>query len=224
MLHCAKKNGDVGQWLARRHFLPDLSCSRTASSITCVTRNRREIIVFKHASQGLTLECGAGGTFSSRRLNPGSFPASRSGRRTAGSTLTESASDRLQLHQARPSVDDARRLLWIVPQNFLLLRRGTTGPQSCDSQPLGGGARWGNLIRAGVRDLLGPPNRLHVDIPGALGAGIPCDPLTGTVRLLLSSSQRCGVGAKRPSVSRGRSLDIIPSGRAPCQARFPCHE
>ena len=125
--------------------------------------NRGEIIVFNTPPKA-ALECGAGGTFVKRLIGlPGEHVREKNGWfYINGKRLDDSS-------YIKPGRRDDRDGFWIVPKNSYFFV-GDNRTQSCDSR------RWGSVPRG---NLIGPlfaiywpPNRLHVDTPGPLGAGI----------------------------------------------------
>ena len=125
--------------------------------------NRGEIVVFNTPPKA-ELECGAGGTFVKRLIGlPGERIREKDGWfYIDGKRLNDSS-------YIKPGRRDDRSGFWIVPKNSYFFV-GDNRTQSCDSR------RWGSVPRG---DLIGPvfaiywpPNRIHVDTPGPLGAGI----------------------------------------------------
>jgi signal peptidase I len=125
--------------------------------------HRGEIVVFNTPPKA-ALECGAGGTFVKRLIGlPGEKVQEKSGRfYINGKRLDDSS----YIDAARR---DDRTGVWFVPKNSYFFV-GDNRTQSCDSRRWGSVPR-GNLIGP-VFAIYWPPNRLHVDTPGPLGAGI----------------------------------------------------
>ena len=125
--------------------------------------HRGEIVVFNTPPKA-ALECGAGGTFVKRLIGlPGEKVQEKSGRfYINGKRLDDSS-------YIDPGRRDDRTGVWFVPKNSYFFV-GDNRTQSCDSRRWGSVPR-GNLIGP-VFAIYWPPNRIHVDTPGPLGAGI----------------------------------------------------
>jgi len=158
-LHCAK-NGDVASG-CEAHFSDRVLANRFIYHLR--DPNRGEIIVFNTPPKA-ALECGAGGTFVKRLIGlPGEQVREKNGWfYINGKRLDDSS-------YIKSGRRDDRDGFWIVPKNSYFFV-GDNRTQSCDSRRWGSVPR-GNLIGP-VFAIYWPPNRLHVDTPGALGAGI----------------------------------------------------
>lgn len=146
--------------------------------------HRGEIVVFNTPPRA-AIECGAGGTFVKRLIGlPGETVRERNGWfYINGKRLNDSS-------YITPARRDDRSGKWIVPKNSYFFA-GDNRTQSCDSR------RWGSVPRG---NLIGPvfatywpPNRIHVETPGAVGGTILAV-LGGIVILLV------GLGIRRRRV------------------------
>ena len=158
-LHCARSAGVASGCEA--HFSDRVLANRFIYHLR--DPNRGEIVVFNTPPKA-ELECGAGGTFVKRLIGlPGERIREKDGWfYIDGKRLNDSS-------YIKPGRRDDRSGFWIVPKNSYFFV-GDNRTQSCDSR------RWGSVPRG---DLIGPvfaiywpPNRIHVDTPGPLGAGI----------------------------------------------------
>jgi signal peptidase I len=125
--------------------------------------HRGEIVVFNTPPKA-ELECGAGGTFVKRLIGlPGEKISEKDGWfYINGKRLNDTS-------YIKPGRRDDRSGFWIVAKNSYFFV-GDNRTQSCDSR------RWGSVPRESligpVFAIYWPPNRIHVDTPGPLGAGI----------------------------------------------------
>ena len=176
-LHCARgsevgNNGCEARWSDRvlaNRFIYHLR-----------DPHRGEIVVFNTPPKA-KIQCGAGGTFVKRLVGlPGETVSEREGAFFIdGKRLDDSG-------YIKPVRRDDRSGSWNVPKNSYFFV-GDNRTQSCDSR------RWGSVPRG---NLIGPvfatywpPNRIHVDTPGALGAAILAV-LGGIVILLVGLTVR----------------------------------
>ena len=125
--------------------------------------NRGEIVVFNTPAKA-ALECGAGGTFVKRLIGlPGERIREKDGWfYINGKRLDDSS-------YIKPGRRDDRSGFWIVGKDSYFFV-GDNRTQSCDSRRWGSVPR-GNLIGP-VFAIYWPPNRIHVDTPGPIGAVI----------------------------------------------------
>ena len=158
-LHCARSAGVSSGCEA--HFSDRVLANRFIYHLR--DPHRGEIVVFNTPPKA-QLECGAGGTFVKRLIGlPGEKIREKAGWfYINGKRLDDSS-------YIKPGRRDDRSGYWIVPKNSYFFA-GDNRTQSCDSRRWGSVPR-GNLIGP-VFAIYWPPNRLHVDTPGPLGAGI----------------------------------------------------
>ena len=158
-LHCSRAAGPASGCEA--HFSDRVLANRFIYHLR--DPNRGEIVVFNTPPKA-QLECGAGGTFVKRLIGlPGEKIREKSGWfYINGKRLDDSS-------YIKAGRRDDRSGYWIVPKNSYFFV-GDNRTQSCDSRRWGPVPR-GNLIGP-VFAIYWPPNRLHVDTPGLLGAGI----------------------------------------------------
>jgi signal peptidase I len=158
-LHCARAAG-VGSGCEAR-FSDRVLANRFIYHLR--DPHRGEIVVFNTPPKA-ELECGAGGTFVKRLIGlPGEKVKEKDGWfYINGKRLDDSS-------YIKPDRRDDRSGFWIVPKNSYFFA-GDNRTQSCDSRRWGSVPR-GNLIGP-VFAIYWPPNRIHVDTPGPLGAGI----------------------------------------------------
>ncbi len=179
-LHCARSAGVASGCEA--HFSDRVLANRFIYHLRDPERN--EIVVFNTPPKA-ELECGAGGTFVKRLIGlPGEKVREKSGWfYINGKRLDDSR----YIKQGRR---DDRSGFWIVPKNSYFFV-GDNRTQSCDSR------RWdsvprGNLIGP-VFAIYWPPNRIHVDTPGPIGAAVLA--VIGGIIILL-----IGLGIRRRRV------------------------
>jgi len=158
-LHCARSAGPASGCEA--HFSDRVLANRFIYHLR--DPHRGEIVVFKTPPKA-ALECGAGGTFVKRLIGlPGEHIREKDGSfYINGKKLDDSS-------YIKPGRRDDRSGFWNVPDNSYFFV-GDNRTQSCDSRRWGSVPR-GNLIGP-VFAIYWPPNRIHVDTPGPLGAGI----------------------------------------------------
>jgi signal peptidase I len=155
-LHCARPSSGC-----EAHFSDRVLANRFIYHLR--DPHRGEIVVFNTPPKA-ALECGAGGTFVKRLIGlPGENVREKNGWfYINGKRLDDSG----YIHAGRR---DDRSGFWIVPKNSYFFV-GDNRTQSCDSRRWGSVPR-GNLIGP-VFAIYWPPNRIHVDTPGPLGASI----------------------------------------------------
>jgi signal peptidase I len=158
-LHCARSAGTSSGCEA--HFSDRVLANRFIYHLR--DPHRGEIVVFNTPPKA-ALECGAGGTFVKRLIGlPGEKIRETDGRfYVNGKKLDDSS-------YIKPGRRDDRSGFWIVPKNSYFFV-GDNRTQSCDSR------RWGSVPRGSligpVFAIYWPPNRIHVDTPGPVGAAI----------------------------------------------------
>jgi signal peptidase I len=159
-LHCARGNSATNNGCEAR-FSDRVLANRFIYHFRDPHRN--EIVVFNTPPLA-KIECGAGGTFVKRLIGlPGERIRERSGSFFINGKKLDDSS------YIQPGRRDDRSGFWIVPKNSYFFV-GDNRTQSCDSR------RWksvprGNLIGP-VFAIYWPPNRIHVDTPGPVGAVI----------------------------------------------------
>jgi signal peptidase I len=125
--------------------------------------HRGEIVVFNTPPKA-KLECGAGGTFVKRLIGlPGEKIRERDGFFFVNG---KRLGDRGYI---KPERRDTRSGFWIVPPHSYFFV-GDNRTQSCDSRRWGSVPR-GNLIGP-VFAIYWPPNRIHINTPGPVGAAV----------------------------------------------------
>ena len=158
-LHCARSAGPASGCEA--HFSDRVLANRFIYHLR--DPHRGEIVVFNTPPKA-ALECGAGGTFVKRLIGlPGEHIREKNGWFYINGKKYNDAS------YIKPGRRDDRSGFWIVPKDSYFFV-GDNRTQSCDSRRWGSVPR-GNLIGP-VFAIYWPPNRIHVDTPGPLGAGI----------------------------------------------------
>jgi signal peptidase I len=159
-LHCARGSSASNSG-CEAHFSDRVLANRFIYHFRDPHRN--EIVVFNTPPKA-KIECGAGGTFVKRLIGlPGEKIRERSGVfYINGKKLDDSS----YIHPGRR---DDRSGFYVVPKNSYFFV-GDNRTQSCDSRRWGSVPR-GNLIGP-VFAIYWPPNRIHVDTPGPVGAVI----------------------------------------------------
>jgi len=159
-LHCARASGSSSSGCEAR-WSDRVLANRFIYHLR--DPNRGEIVVFNTPPRA-KIECGAGGTFVKRLIGlPGETVSERDGLfYINGKRLDDSS-------YIKPGRRDDRSGTWVVPKNAYFFV-GDNRTQSCDSR------RWrsvprGNLIGP-VFATYWPPNRLHVNKPGPVGAAV----------------------------------------------------
>jgi len=159
-LHCARASGSSSSGCEAR-WSDRVLANRFIYHLR--DPNRGEIVVFNTPPRA-KIECGAGGTFVKRLIGlPGETVSERDGLfYINGKRLDDSS-------YIKPGRRDDRSGTWVVPKNSYFFV-GDNRTQSCDSR------RWrsvprGNLIGP-VFATYWPPNRLHVNKPGPVGAAV----------------------------------------------------
>jgi signal peptidase I len=155
-LHCARPNSGC-----EARFSDRVLANRFIYHLR--NPNRGEIVVFNTPAKA-ALECGAGGTFVKRLIGlPGERIREKDGWfYVNGKRLDDSG-------YIKPGRRDDRSGFWIVGKDSYFFA-GDNRTQSCDSRRWGSVPR-GNLIGP-VFAIYWPPNRIHVDTPGPIGAVI----------------------------------------------------
>jgi signal peptidase I len=179
-LHCARSAGTTSGCEA--HFSDRVLANRFIYHLR--DPHRGEIVVFNTPPKA-ELECGAGGTFVKRLIGrPGEKSRETHGWfYNNGKRLDDSS-------YIKAGRRDDRSGFWIVPKGSYFFA-GDNRTQSCDSRRWGSVPR-GNLIGP-VFAIYWPPNRIHVDTPGVVGA-IVLAVLGGIIILLV------GLGIRRRRV------------------------
>jgi signal peptidase I len=158
-LHCARSAGASSGCEA--HFSDRVLANRFIYHLR--DPHRGEIVVFNTPPKA-ELECGAGGTFVKRLIGlPGEQIREKDGWFYINKKRLDDSS------YIKPGRRDDRSGFWIVPKNSYFFV-GDNRTQSCDSRRWGSVPR-GNLIGP-VFAIYWPPNRIHVDTPGPVGAAI----------------------------------------------------
>ena len=199
----------IKQWVVNPYRIPSssmeptLHCARggNPSSSGCEARfsdrvlanrfiynfrspHRGEIVVFNTPKKATAL-CGAGGTFVKRLIGlPGERIRERDGWFYINGKRYDDSS------YIKPERRDDRSGFWAVPPDHYFFV-GDNRTQSCDSRRWGSVPR-GNLIGP-VFAIYWPPNRIHIETPGVVGALILA--VIGGVLILL-----IGYGIRRRRV------------------------
>jgi signal peptidase I len=158
-LHCARSAGVASGCEA--HFSDRVLANRFIYHLR--DPNRNEIVVFNTPPKA-ELECGAGGTFVKRLIGlPGERVREKDGFFFINGKRLDDSS------YIKAGRRDDRSGFWVVPKNSYFFV-GDNRTQSCDSRRWGSVPR-GNLIGP-VFAIYWPPNRIHVDTPGPIGAAV----------------------------------------------------